>query len=335
MTRIIIFISVFALQTKTTAQDLSHLYDNSVKSVVTIFTLSNDFTEKEVTTNSALGSGVIISQDGVIMTAAHVVNDVDKLVVKLYDGSFISANVIATNPTIDVAIIKLAKINTGVKSVKLGNPDMVKIGEQIYIIGAPMGLENALSVGYISGKKSTGQVVNGKAIVQLQTDASINTGNSGGPMFNMQGEVIGIVSHILSRSGGFEGIGFVTSAFEAYEVLRQTEALWTGFDGRFLDITLAKVLNMPQKSGFLIQRVVPGSMADSLGMKAGYLPFKYGGETILLGGDIILEISGQKCTAPHDLTLIRNLISSLTVGEKLSMTLWRDGNEMTVETIRN
>ncbi|MFZ1582685.1 MAG: hypothetical protein WAT26_16175, partial [Saprospiraceae bacterium] len=140
-----------------------------------------------------------------------------------------------------------------------------------------------------------------------------------------------VVSHILTRSGGFEGIGFVTSARQAYEALKQTEAIWTGFDGRFLDPILAKVLNVPQKSGFLVQRVVPNSLADSLGMQAGHLPIKYGGETILLGGDIILEMSGQKCSEPHDLTLIRNLINALNIGDKMSMTLWREGKEMIVE----
>jgi S1-C subfamily serine protease len=313
-------------------QNISDLYDKSVQSVVTIFTLSNDYSQEKITTNSALGSGFIVSTDGLILTAAHVVEVADKLYVKFYDGSISEANIVATNASIDAAIIKLKISPPELKPIILATPESIRVGEKVYIIGAPMGIENSLSVGYISGKKSTGQVVNGKVIEQFQTDAAINTGNSGGPMLNMKGEVIGVVSHIISRSGGFEGIGYVTTARQAYDALVQTEVLWSGFDGRFLDETLAKILNVPQKSGFLVQRVVSGSMADKMGMKAGFVPFTYRGENILLGGDIILDISGQKCTAPHDLALIRNLIRSFAVGDILMMTLWRGGKEVLIQT---
>src|SRR6266446_2426689 len=157
----------------------------------------------------ALGSGVVISADGKVLTAAHVVQTADKITVQFADNQTSPARVIASSVLADVALLQLTEVPANAMFAKLGNSDEAEVGDEILVVGAPFGLSYTLTVGHISGRHLPGMkmgIMGRMATMEFfQTDAAINMGNSGGPMFNLDGEVIGIVSSILSRSGGFSG----------------------------------------------------------------------------------------------------------------------------------
>src|SRR5213594_2348540 len=146
---------------------------------------------------AGLGSGVLISPDGKILTAAHVVQTADDIEVEFLTGEKIRAKVVSSEPTADVALVQLEKPPRAPFVVKIGDSDAVDVGEQVFVVGAPLGVSHTLTVGFISGRRKPNATFSGMSRVEyFQTDAAVNQGNSGGPMFNMQGEVIGIVSYI-------------------------------------------------------------------------------------------------------------------------------------------
>jgi serine protease Do len=191
----------------------------------------------------------------------------------------------------DVALITLKKPPTNPHIAIIGNSDEVRIGDEVFVVGAPMGLPYSLSRGVISGRHAENNLSNdGKSLEFFQTDAAINTGNSGGPMYNYKGEVIGIVSSILSRSGGFEGIGFAATSNVARELLTDRGSRYFGIEARLLSREMAFILNVPQESGLLVQHVVRNSPAGKIGIKGGFRTAVIDEEEIMLGGDIILQI---------------------------------------------
>ncbi|PKP24821.1 MAG: hypothetical protein CVU03_10825 [Bacteroidetes bacterium HGW-Bacteroidetes-2] len=313
------------------AQDVSVLFEYLDPSVVTIEVTEYKIQNQQLSTSEGLGSGVIISSDGLILTAAHVVASANEVMVKLQNKSTYKADVLSSSSAGDVALIKLRNPPSNLKIVKPGNSDTAKIGEQIIIIGAPLGLEHSLSVGHISRKMSKNLLTNGEMAGFIQTDASINHGNSGGPMFNLKGELIGIVSFILTKSGGFEGLGFAVDINTAKKTLFDVNTFWTGFDGIFLNEIFANVLNIPQQSGVLIQRITPNSFADEIGLKAGYLQAEIIGEKLWLGGDIILSIQGISCNEPHDLGTIKDQINNLAPGDTVIIEVLRKGEIVLLE----
>lgn len=313
------------------AQNVSALFEQLDPSVVTIEVTEYKIKNQQLSASGGLGSGVIISSDGLILTAAHVVESANEVLVKLQNETSLQADVLSSSSAGDVALIKLRNPPTNLIFVKPGNSETAKIGEQIIIIGAPLGLEHSLSVGHISRKMKKNRLTNGEMAGFIQTDASINHGNSGGPMFNMKGELIGIVSFILSQSGGFEGLGFAVDVNTAKKTLFDVNSFWTGFDGIFLGEELAGALNTTQRSGVLIQRVTPNSFADKIGIKAGYLQSEILGQKLWLGGDIILSIQGLSCNAPHDLGNIKQQIENLKVGDQVLIEVLRKGEVILLE----
>ncbi|MDO5970968.1 trypsin-like peptidase domain-containing protein [Flavivirga aquimarina] len=325
------YLLLLCVTTAFNAQDMSTLFKQLDPSVVTIEVIEYKVKDQKLTTSGGLGSGVIINKEGFILTAAHVVESANEVSVKLQSGATFTADVLSSSTVADVALLKLRTVPISLKPATIGNSSTSKIGEQILIIGAPLGLEHSLSVGYISRKMKKNVISNGEMAGFLQTDASINQGNSGGPMFNMHGELIGIVSFILSNSGGFEGLGFAVDIDTTKKVLFDVNSFWTGFDGVFLSEGLAGVFNTPQKSGVLIQRVTPNSFADKIGIKPGVIQGEILGQKIWLGGDIILSIQGLSCNAPHDLGTIKKQIESLKVGDKVLIEVLRKGKVIALE----
>lgn len=311
--------------------NFSKLYDNAVKSVATIQTDDYEIQNGDITKTGAIGSGVLIDSLGYILTASHVVHTANTIKVRFQNGKEVKAQVVSSIPSIDVALLKLEYVPEGVFPVKTGNSENTKIGEQIFIIGAPLGFEYSFSTGHISGKMNKSMLAHGQIIEFLQTDAAINHGNSGGPMFNDKGEVIGIISFIVSQSGGFEGIGFAVAITPAKKMLFETSSLWTGFEGYFLDERLAGILNLPQESGMLVQRVTDNSMASKMGMEAGYLKFNYLGDEILLGGDIILSVLGTSCDSPHNFNAIKTQVNNLQKGQSVEIKILRKGKVMDIK----
>jgi len=308
------------------AQDLAPLFAKLDPSVVTIQTIEVKIAEGSATPTNALGSGVIIDKSGLILTAAHVVETANSIGVKLEDDKIVEAEIVKSIPTADVALLRLKEVPANLKVATLGNSDDLKVGNQVITIGSPFGVEHSLSVGYVSGKMKRDLLAGGEMVGYIQTDAAINQGNSGGPMFNLKGEVMGIVSFILSQGGGFDGIGFAIDINTTKKVLLETsDHFWTGFDGLFLGEELSRILNVPQKNGVLIQRVTSNSFAQQLGLKGGFFQTEILGKKLWLGGDIILSMQGTSCNTPHNLSDIKHTIDHLNIGDQVTMKVLRYG----------
>ncbi len=295
------------------AQDLADLFDEVKNSVVTIYTAETVNTgsgdPRTFTSSMGLGSGVLIRND-MVLTAAHVVGNAEEIMVQLFDGQAVPAKTVRISKTADVAVIQLLKPLNNPQLATMGVSDDTRIGEEVFVIGAPMGLTYSLSRGVISGRHSEeNKTFEGKILEFFQTDAAINTGNSGGPMFNYRGEVIGIVSSILSRSGGFEGIGFAATSEIAQSLLSSKGSKYFGIDAVLLPEELAVILNVPQRSGWLVQHVVKNSPAGVSGIQGGFRKVIIDEDEILLGGDIILSV---------DNIVIENMDSVIKVFKQLA-----------------
>ncbi|MEN8138143.1 MAG: trypsin-like peptidase domain-containing protein [Bacteroidota bacterium] len=312
-------------------QTLSEQYDKVSKSVVQVIVKSEtnkgigDPYEKIV--SGGLGTGVLVSKTGEIITAAHVVSNASEIEIIYKDGTTSAASIEKISNTGDVALLIADKVSQNSTIAKFGNSDEVKIGDNIYIIGFPMGLEYSLSSGIISGiHHDKLKIEEGVSMEFFQTDAAINTGNSGGPMFNQKGEVIGIISSILSRSGGFEGIGFASTSNLTNNLLYKQERFWFGVDGDFIQGTLAEVLNIPQDAALMISSVTPNSPAYFLGLRGGYLNTKIGEKDFLLGGDIILSIEDISLDTPEHVSNIWKILGEKKQFDEVRFKILRSGH---------
>lgn len=312
------------------AQDLSKLYEKVNPSVVVIFTKENalkqvgNYTQK--ISSEGLGSGFLISETQ-ILTAAHVVDAAENILVKFNDGEVIQATVTSSLDTPDIALITLTSPKKNAKVVALGDSDQLKIGERIFVVGAPFGLEHSLSSGYISAKVKNDGAQNPFTNTEyLQTDAAINTGNSGGPMFNLKGEVVGIVSHIKTITGGFQGIGFAATSNIAKELLLQKNIPWFGAEFFPLAEDATKLLNVPQKNALLVQRVVSTSPYGRLGLRGGRVKATINKTELLLGGDIILAINGIRFELTDEtLKKIGDYAAAVKPGDIIILEVLREG----------
>ena len=246
----IVLLFFILLSAPSKAQSLSDLYEKVNPAVVVILTEQKEIVSSgkntQTVTSGGLGSGFMIN-DKHIVTAAHVVQVAEKVDVQFLDGEIIPAKVISAYSTADVALLELIWPRKNAVSLNLADSDQVKIGEKVFVVGAPYGLGHSLSSGYVSGiikdKEDQNPFTNSEYI---QTDAAINTGNSGGPMINMKGEVIGVVSNILTQSGGFQGIGFASSSNITKELLFEKKIIWNGTDVIPLTGKIAQIFNLPQ-----------------------------------------------------------------------------------------
>ena len=332
MKKVFLFLAFAVLSQFVLAQDLAELFESNKYSVVTIYTAedvnSGSGDPRTFTSNKGLGSGVLI-RDNMIITAAHVVANAKAIMVEFFDGEKIPATTYRISRIADVAVIILESAPSNPKPAVIGKSDEVRIGEEIFVIGAPMGLTYSLSQGIISGRHSEESPRgDGKILEFFQTDASINTGNSGGPMYNKNGEVIGIVSSILTRSGGFEGIGFAATSQVAKDVLNARSSLYFGVDAVTLSYEFAKILNVPQESGWLVQNVIEGSPAGNIGLKGGFRKVTIEDEEILLGGDIILSVGGIKITEEHSIFKIAEHLDQMGTTATIPIMVYRAGKIM-------
>jgi serine protease Do len=259
-----------------------------------------------------MGSGVIVSADGHILTNSHVVRDADEIKVTLTDKRSFEAKVIGEDRESDVAVIKIDA--SDLPTAKLGNSSNLRVGEVVLAIGNPFGLDSTVTSGIIS---ATGRTNVGIIDYEdfIQTDAAINPGNSGGPLVNIEGEVIGINTAIATRSGGYQGIGFAipsNTAQHIMESLVKYGKVRRGFLGiNIQDLTgaLAKSFGKEDASGALVSRVIPGSPAEEAGIQ---------------DEDIVIKFNGQDVDgAAH----LKNLVGSLQPNAKATVTVLRDGKE--------
>ena len=259
--------------------------------------------------SQGLGSGFIVDANGVILTNAHVVADADEVTVRLVDKREFKAKVLGSDKTTDIAVIKIEAKDLPV--VKIGNPASARVGEWVVAIGAPFGLENTVTSGIISAK---GRALPGDAAVPfIQTDAAVNPGNSGGPLFNLKGEVIGVNSQIFSRSGGFQGLAFAVPIDVAIDVKDQIQQNGKVSHGRLgvaiqeVSQALADNFGLKTPGGALVSSVAK----DSAAAKAGLEP-----------GDVIQKFEGKDISRSSDLP---PLVAQLKPGAKVTLGVWRDG----------
>ncbi|MDP1718499.1 MAG: Do family serine endopeptidase, partial [Burkholderiales bacterium] len=256
----------------------------------------------------SLGSGFIISADGYILTNAHVVDAADEITVRLTDKREFKAKVIGADRRTDVALIKIEA--AGLPLVKFGDPAKLKVGEWVAAIGSPFGFENSVTAGIVSAK--------GRSLPQenfvpfIQTDVAVNPGNSGGPLFNLRGEVVGINSQIYSRTGGFMGLSFAIPIDVANQIAQQLRTTGKVTRGRIgvviqpVTKELAESFGLPRSQGALVNSVEKGGPAD----KAGIEP-----------GDVIVKFDGKAVNASEDLPRI---VGGTPPGSKVTVQIWRN-----------
>lgn len=264
---------------------------------------------------TGLGSGFIISQDGYILTNAHVIADTEEVTVKLTSKREYKAKVIGTDVYTDVALIKIDGNNLPV--VRIGNPGTTEAGEWVAAIGAPFGFENSVTVGVVSAK---GRLLpSGSYVPFIQTDVAVNPGNSGGPLFSTSGEVIGINSQIYSQTGGYMGIAFaipIDIAMEISKQLRETGKVTRGRIGvQLQELTqdLASSLGLNDAQGALVAAVQRGGPADKAGIKPG---------------DVVVAYNEQPVQTTADLA---RLVGGTKPGTTASAKLWRNDDSVTVK----
>ncbi|MEW5879843.1 MAG: DegQ family serine endoprotease [Pseudomonadota bacterium] len=256
-----------------------------------------------------LGSGFIISADGYVMTNHHVVEGADEIIVTLPDKREFKARLIGSDRRTDVALVKIDA--TGLPTVPIGDPARLKVGEWVIAIGSPFGLDNTVTAGIVSAKgRETGDY-----LPFIQTDAAVNPGNSGGPLINMRGEVVGINSQIFTTSGAYAGISFaipIDEAMRVQEQLRATGRVIRGRIGVGIDAVskeLAEALGLPKPQGALVTQVERDSPAEKAGVEAGDVILRFDGKTIERATDLPRIVGGTK------------------PGSKVTMTVWRKGTQ--------
>jgi S1-C subfamily serine protease len=324
-----VLIGLLGLAGPAGAQGVGDVFRKAAPSVVVIRATGREVSAAtgQLVSFGETGSGVLVSDDGKIMTAAHVVHDRDAIDVQFQNGETVPARVVASEPAADIALIQLERVPPGVVVARTADSDTVQIGDQVVVVGAPYGLTHALSVGWISARWAPNTVYRAMPLAEFfQTDAVINTGNSGGPMFNMAAEVVGVVSHNISRSGGSEGLGFVVTMNTARELLLKGRSFWTGLTGQLLTEAQADVLNVPDRRlGYLVTTVATGSPADGLGLRGGTTAATIAGERLVVGGDILLSVDGVPVNRIDDLLRIRERLRQIQSGEPFTATVLRAG----------
>ena len=259
--------------------------------------------------STALGSGFVISEDGIVVTNNHVIQGAEGILVKFTDGKEYEAKLVGTDPVSDIAVLKIQSKNK-FKPVQLGNSDQARVGEWVLAIGNPFGLGGTVTSGIISAINR--DINMGRYDNFIQTDASINQGNSGGPLFNMKGEVIGINTAIFSQSGGSVGIGFAIPANFAKNVIEQlrkygeTKRGWLGV--RIQDVTkeISDSLGMKEPMGALVADLNEKGPAKKAGIKEG---------------DVIIEFNGIKIDTMRKLPKV---VGEAPVGKEATLKIWRD-----------
>jgi serine protease Do len=258
--------------------------------------------------SQSLGSGFIISADGFVLTNAHVVEAADEITVKLTDKRELKAKVIGSDRRTDIALLKIEA--SGLPFVRFGDPNRLRVGEWVVAIGSPFGFENSVTAGIVSAK--------GRSLPQenfvpfIQTDVAVNPGNSGGPLFNLRGEVVGINSAIYSRTGGFMGLSFAIPIDVVNEVTQQLKSSGRVIRGRIgvviqpITKELADGFGLSKPQGALVNQVEKGGPAE----KAGVEP-----------GDVILRFDGKPVTSSEDLPRV---VGATKPGSRVSMQLWRN-----------
>jgi S1-C subfamily serine protease len=309
------------------AQGVAYIKSDIVQQTQSVF----GFPQQQRST--ATGSGFLIDTDGHILTNAHVVQGAKQVDVQLGDGDTQSAQIVGTDPSSDIALLKVDGTN-GVNPLPLGDSSQVEVGDPVVAIGNPFGLDRTVTSGIVSALQRQIQAPNGFSISDvIQTDAAINPGNSGGPLIDGAGQVIGINSQIESQSGGNEGVGFAVPIKTAADVVSQLEnggevhRAYLGISGADITPEIAHALNLPVDQGVLVERVLSNGPADDAGIKGPTGEATVAGQTFPVGGDIITKVDGKDVIGMDDVV---SAVNEHKPGDEITLTVWSDGHQKDV-----
>ena len=266
----------------------------------------------------ALGSGFIIDKAGYVITNNHVIDNAEKIMVTLYDDTSFEASVVGKDPKTDLALLKIIPKKIVLTEVNFGNSDKLRVGDWVMAIGNPFGFGGSVTAGIVSAR---GRGLSGPYDDYIQTDASINKGNSGGPLFDMDGKVVGINTAIFSQSGGSVGIGFAVSSNLAKQVTDQLKAFgrtkrgWLGVLIQEISKEIAESLGMESVKGALVSAATEDGPAYKAGVKTG---------------DVILKFNGIDISAMKELPKV---VAGTPVGKSVPLVVWRAGKELTFKVV--
>jgi S1-C subfamily serine protease len=315
--------------TNTTGKTISEIYASSKNGVVEVLATAvvsdNPFFGAQQA--RLLGSGFVIDKSGHVVTNYHVVEGASKVEVG-FSGTEMPATVVGTDPSTDIAVLRIKRVEgRALRPLDLGNSDSVTVGDAVVAIGNPFGLERTVTAGIVSAMQREITAPNDFAIDEvIQTDAAINHGNSGGPLLNADGKVIGVNSQIETESGGNVGIGFAVPINTVKDVVSQliqhgkVEHAYIGVETATITNELASNVRLPVDKGVLIQRVRPGSPAEDAGLQGGTTQVVVDGESFLVGGDVITKVDGQSIESTDDL---RRVVTAKKPGDELALEVHR------------
>jgi S1-C subfamily serine protease len=287
------------------------------------------------------GSGFVYDTEGHIVTNYHVIQDASELFVTLPDETTVPAAVVGSDPSNDLAVVQIDAPAESLNPVPLGSSGDLQVGQFVFAIGNPFGLERTLTIGVVSALGRVIQSPNEGFIGEIiQTDAAINPGNSGGPLLDLSGRVIGVNTAIFSPSQASAGIGFAVPADTVRQVVPALISqgyfphAWLGVSTWNLSPELAQILReagmaIPVDEGLLIVETVAGSPADQAGLRGGQRQVRIGRVVLRIGGDILTAIDGEPIASDLDLT--RYLDTQTKIGQTIQVTIWRDGQQMTIQ----
>jgi S1-C subfamily serine protease len=322
---------------------VNEIYRRSAPAVVQITSKSAPTTEtdpffgfqNQQPAQQALGSGFVLDKQGHIVTNYHVVEGAEQVQVSFSDQSTYEADVVGTDPSTDLAVLRVDVSSRALTPLPLADSDDVRVGDPVVAIGNPFGLDRTATAGIVSALQRNVTAPDGAAIDHvIQTDAPINPGNSGGPLLNSAGEVIGVNSQISSPNGGGNvGIGFAVPANTVKTVAAQlmrsgrVTRPYMGIVAQSIDEELAQTFNLPVDTGLLVERVEAGSPADKAGVEGGDTSAVVSGTNYTLGGDVIVAADGKRVT---DLGELRDVLARHKPGDEIEIKLYRGDDEKTV-----
>ncbi|HUF02515.1 MAG TPA: trypsin-like peptidase domain-containing protein [Gaiellaceae bacterium] len=326
-----------AAPTDAGSMSVNEIYEQAAPGVVQITATTGQVNTDPLSGQaSALGSGFIVDKAGHIVTNFHVIRGGDQVHVSFSNRDTVVADVVGTDPSTDLAVLKVDTDASALTPLPLGDSDEVRVGDPVVAIGNPFGLDRTATAGIVSALQRLIRAPNDFTIDHvIQTDAPINRGNSGGPLLNTRGEVIGVNTQIETGNTGMGnvGIGFAVPSNTVKDVVAQilstgrVDRAYLGITGQAITQTLVEAYNLPAQEGVLVQSVAEGSGAAKAGLEGGETQVVVAGETYVLGGDIIVGFEGKKITSIGEL---RDAISQHKPGDEVTLALYRDGKKTSV-----
>jgi S1-C subfamily serine protease len=291
--------------------------------------------QTETPAQQALGSGFVIDKAGHIVTNYHVIEGAQQIEVAFSNQDTYKAKIVGADPSTDLAVLQVNVNSRALRPLALGNSDQTKVGDPVVAIGNPFGLDRTVTAGIVSALQRPITAPNGFTIDHvIQTDAPINQGNSGGPLLDSHGEVVGVNSQISSPNGGGNvGIGFAVPSNTVKNVVAQllrggkVEHAYLGIAARAIEPELARLFRLPIDSGLLVERVEKNKAAAKAGIEGGQTQVVVAGETYRLGGDVIVAVDGKRVTSVDDL---RDALAKHQPGDRIDVELYHGSDKKSV-----